>query len=90
MSGEHKELGGKGMKAEGTIGIQENGRMASCHYTVKYFDEPGCFGINGGRISKLTISREGKTTCNYDRGWDMEPEDAATQAAAAILVREYN
>lgn len=78
------------MLAEGTIEIQENGKMAACHYKVKYYTEPSRFGIEGGRISKLTIRREGKFTCNYDRGWDMEPEDEATRTAVALLMKEYN
>ena len=78
------------MLAEGTIGIQENGKMVACHYKMKYFDEPSRFGIEGGRISKLTIRREGDFTCNYDRGWDMEPEDEATRTAVALLMKEYN
>lgn len=78
------------MLAEGTIGIWENGKLAACHYWVKYFDGPSRYGIDGGRISKLTIRKEGKFTCNYDRGWDIEPEDETTRTAAAILVKEYN
>ena len=78
------------MKTEGTIGIQENGKMAACHYKVKYFDKPSRFGIEGGRISKLTIRREGEFTCNYDRGWGMEPEDEATRTAVALLMKDYN
>ena len=35
------------MLAEGTIGIQENGKMVACHYKMKYFDEPSRFGIEG-------------------------------------------
>ena len=47
-------------------------------------------GIDGGRISKLMIKVNGKITANYDRGWDVEPEDEATQMAYAILLHNYN
>ena len=38
----------------------------------------------------MTIRREGEFTCNYDRGWDLEPEDEATRTAVALLMKEYN
>ena len=62
-----------------------------CHYWVKHFDEPSeDFGIDGGRISKLMIKVDGKVTANYDRGWDVEPEDEATEMAVAILMNNYH
>ena len=64
------------MWSEGTIGIP-NG-------------DGSVFGIDGGRISKLTIKVGGKVTCNYDRGWDIEPADDATVKALAILMHDYN
>ena len=32
----------------------------------------------------------GKVTLNYDRGWDIEPEDEASQLAYAVLMKQYN
>lgn len=78
------------MVKKGTIGIPQNGRMTACSYCIKHFEEGSVFGIDGGRISKLTIKIDGKITCCYDRGWDEEPEDDATKAALAILIKEYN
>ena len=75
---------------QGVIGAPVNGKMIACKYWVKTFDEGSEWGIEGGRISKLTIEVNGKTTCNYDRGWDIEPKDEATQKAFAILMCEYN
>ena len=52
-------------------------------FQAKVFDEGSKYGIDGGRISKLSIWDEdmrNKTnffdSCivNYDRGWDIEPE----------------
>ncbi len=37
------------------------------------FDKPSHYGIDGGKISKLWIRKNGKVVCNYDRGWDVEP-----------------
>ena len=79
------------MWSEGTIGNMKNGvATEKCHYWVKHFDEPSAYGINGGKISKLRIERNGVCTCNYDRGWDIEPQDEMTQLAYCILLQNYN
>lgn len=79
------------MWSEGTIGIPNgDGTNTICHYWVKHFEEGSVFGIDGGRISKLTIKVGGKITCNYDRGWDIAPADDATVKALAILMHDYN
>lgn len=75
---------------EGTIGIAVDGKNVAHHYWVKSFDEGSKYGIDGGRISKLTIKRDGKVVCNYDRGWDVRPQDEATEKALAILMVDYN
>ena len=59
-------------------------------YWVKHFDEGSQFGIDGGRISKLMITRGGKIVCNYDRGWGIKPVDEDTEFALAILMKDYN
>ena len=79
------------MWSEGTIGIPNaDGTNTICHYWVKHYEEGSQFGINGGRISKLMIKIDGKVVCNYDRGWDVEPEDEHTQIAYSILLNSYN
>jgi hypothetical protein len=60
------------------------------HYWVKHYDEGSQYGIDEGHISKLTLKRNGKTVCNYDRGWDIEPADESTATALAILMKDYN
>ena len=78
---------------EGTIGIpQKDGSSKIAHYWVKAYDEGGDYGINGGRISKLSIKIDGQWVVNYDRGWDIEPDenDEAAQIAYCILLNEYN
>lgn len=74
------------MWKEGVILINHRGY----HYWVKQYDEGSQYGIDGGRISKLTIKRNGEIVCNYDRGWDMEAVDEDTQMAMAILLYDYN
>lgn len=58
-------------------GVIDNGQY---EFIAKVFDEGSMFGIEEGRVSLLQI-RKGNTTgwygvfCNYDRGWDIKPED---------------
>lgn len=81
------------MWSEGTIGINafsNDHPQVICWYCIKHFENGSEFGIDGGRISKLEIRIDGKTTCHYDRGWDLKPKDEATQQALDILVAQYN
>ena len=78
---------------EGTIGIpvgKEETKIA--HWWAKVYDEGSEYGINEGRISKLTIKIDGETTLCYERGWDIEPDenDQATMIAFQIILQEYN
>lgn len=60
-------------------------------YCVKHYAEPSEeYGIDGGRISKMELRIDGKNTLNYDRGWDIEPEDEASQLAYAVILKQYN
>ena len=59
-------------------------------YWLKQYNESSQFGIDGGRISKLTLKRSGAIVCNYDRGWDVEPVDPDTQLALEILLHSEN
>ena len=78
---------------EGTIGIpQKDGSSKIAHYWVKAFEEGSEWGINGGKISKLSIKIDGEWVANYDRGWDVKPanDDEAAQLAYCILLNEDN
>ena len=63
---------------------------SSFHYWMKQYDEGSEYGIDGGRISKLMIKCEGKTVCNYDRGWDVKPIGENAKIALGILLKDYN
>ena len=82
------------MWKEGAIGIpdkQDKERHIICHYWVKVYKRRSSrFGINGGRISKLTIKINGEITANYDRGWDVHPTCKAAEVALEILLYEYD
>lgn len=77
---------------EGTIGVPVNGETKIAHYWAKVYDEGSEYGINGGKISKLTIKIDGVTVVNYDRGWDVKPDesDEATMIAYSICLADYN
>ena len=49
------------------------------------------FGIDGGRISKLTIRRLNghRDLCNYDRGWDVKSA-GEVRAVYATILEKYN
>lgn len=74
------------MWKEGTLGVKKD----IFHYWVKQYEETSQFGIEGGRVSKLTLKRKGQIVCNYDRGWDIRPMDENTEIALRILLKDYN
>lgn len=71
---------------EGTVSV--NGEIF--HYWLKQYEEGSEFGINGGRISKLTIKRSGREVYNYDRGEDIAPIDKNTETALEIILKRNN
>lgn len=79
---------------EGTIRIPVTGSKEKkiAHFWVKAYDKGSEYGINEGRISKLTIKIDGEMVVNYDRGWDIEPDenDEAVMIAYSILLNDYN
>ena len=77
------------MWSEGIIASPKTG--ANYKYWVKHYEEGSQFGIDGGRISKLTIRKvdETRDLCNYDRDWDVEPADEV-KAVYNIILDKYN
>ena len=59
-------------------------------FSVKHFEEPSEFGIDEGCISKLELRVKGKIVADYDRGWDIEPSDAAVEKALQYVLATYN
>ena len=53
---------------------------------VKYLD--GERGMTAEGLSRLHLSAS--MLCYYDREWDIEPVDADTETALAILIKNYN
>ena len=77
------------MWSEGIIACTTTGNKYK--YWVKHYETGSEYGINGGKISKLTIRKVGETRdlCHYDRGWDTDPIEEVT-TAYAIILQEYN
>lgn len=80
------------MWKEGIIGIPtKDGEYKKVKYWVKHFDEPNeDYGINGGKISKLSLKIDGEWIANYDRGWDIKPTCKEAEMALCILLNEHN
>ena len=52
------------------------GEIGGFTVCAKVYPEPSQYGIENGRISKLTITDvDGNTIANYDRGWDVIPKE---------------
>ena len=86
-------INGKTGWHKGTIGSPIGSKETKiAHYWVKAYEEGSKFGIDGGKISKLTIEVNGEVTANYDREWDIEPneDDGITLLAYSILLNDYN
>ena len=74
------------MWSEGSLKIQNS----LFHYWMKAYKEGSSWGIDGGKISKLLLKRDGKIEAHYDRGWDVEPADSDTKLAVDILLHSNN
>lgn len=57
---------------------------------MKVFEEPSEYGINQGRISKLTLKNNNKVIANYDRGWDMMPTSKLANEALEMILDARN
>ena len=68
----------------------KNGKIDGYEYWVKSYDEPSIYGIDEGRVSKLTVKRDGREIMNYDRGWDLEPKTDADREVLAKILAKYN
>lgn len=55
-------------------------------YQIKFYDEPSEFGIDGGCISKLLLTCQGKVVANYDRGWDVRPQGESAKLAFEFVM----
>lgn len=61
-------------------------------YAAKVYDEPSPFGIDNGRVCKLTISTEkpDEEIVSYERGWVKYPETREFESLLAALLLYLN
>lgn len=68
-----------------------DGSIDGYDYSVKLYDQPSEYGVDGGRVSKMEVWRDGKLVVNYDRGWDVEPEtDGEREIVKKVLEKVGN
>lgn len=67
------------------------GKKDGYSYEAKVYDSKSKNGINGGRVSKLSVSdKNNKTVVNYDRGWDIEPKDRKSSKAVRSILSMFD
>lgn len=63
-----------------------SGKADGYLFHAKLFDVGSPFGINNGRVSKLSIAKDGcPMVVNYDRGWDIKPTKEVRPYYRAIM-----
>ena len=68
-----------------------HGKMNGYHNWVKYYSEGSEHGIGGdGKVSKLSIRKDGKELYRFERGLDFDNLDAGGKAVYEDLLRRYN
>ena len=66
------------------------GTMDGYEYWVKHYEEGSSYGIDEGRISKLSIRKNGVEVYGYDRGLDHDDLDANDRKVYAKLLKMFN
>ncbi|MFV0529132.1 MAG: hypothetical protein ACK5MN_10490 [Lachnospiraceae bacterium] len=51
------------------------GHIECYRFQAKVYDTGSKFGINKGRVSKLSVRDDCGEVIGYDRGWDKKPAD---------------
>ena len=63
-----------------------SGKCEEYTFEAKLYDDVSKFGINNGRVSKMTMYDENDNwVMNYDRGWDIEPDEDVVDCYANIM-----
>lgn len=67
-----------------------SGKLNGYDFQIKHYEKGSVYGIDAGKISKLTISRNGRILVNYDRGWDIPPQDEGVIKIYEHLLNLFN
>jgi len=51
-----------------------DGNYKGYDWGAKVYEEPSDHGIDNGRISKLTVKKDGNIVAHYEREWDVKPD----------------
>lgn len=60
------------------------------HYWAKVYDLPSDFGIDQGRVSKLSVRLNDREVFSYDRGWDIIPTTQEEQKVLQRILKRYD
>ncbi len=67
-----------------------SGVINGYHFQAKHYEVGSEYGIGGGRISKLSIRKDGAELFNYDRSLDFDRLDREGKAVYAQILKKYN
>ena len=74
-----------------TFGTWIQGTVNGYEYDLKRYPVGSEYGIGGsGRISKMSIFKDGKEMYSYDRLLDYDRLDASGRVAYEDLIKRYN
>jgi hypothetical protein len=78
------------MWSEGIIASPTTG--GKYKYWVKHYEEGSEYGIDGGKVSKLTIRKVGESRdlYNFDRGMDVDCANDEVRTVLNIILAKYN
>ena len=66
------------------------GTIGEYTYYVKVYETSSMFGIDGGKISKMQVVKDGQVVINYDRGWDIQPYTEEEKDIFSRLFAKFN
>ena len=66
------------------------GEINGYKFEVKHFEQGSEWGIDGGRISKLRVTKGGIEVASYDRGWDVLPATDEDREITSEIIGRYN
>ena len=67
-----------------------HGTSNGYEFWVKYYENGSQHGICGGKVSKMSIRKDGKELLCYERGLAFDNLDAGGKAVYAELLEKYN
>lgn len=66
-----------------------SGDIGSYSFSAKVFEEGSDYGIENGKVSKLSVSDSKSQILNYDRGWDVKPKTAEQKKVLKAILKFF-